>query len=60
MTHTIRVNLTQGGNLPIFNGECPIFCVTGIWFMLIEIGKDDDDDNFQRSAGRVAEGLQAA
>lgn len=40
--------------------ECPIFCVTGIWFMLIEIGKDDDDDNFQRSAGRVAEGLQAA
>jgi putative transposase len=41
-------------------GECPIFCVTGIWSMLIEIGKDDDDDNFQRSSGRVAEGLQAA
>ena len=41
-------------------GECPIFCVTGIWFMLIEIGKDDDDDKFQGSVGRVAEVLQAA
>jgi hypothetical protein len=40
--------------------ECPIFCVTWIWSILIEIGKDDDDDNFQRSAGRVAAGLQAA
>ena len=38
--------------------ECPIFCVSVIWSMLPERSKDDDD--FQRTAGRVAEGLQAA
>ena len=39
-------------------GECQIFCVTVIWSMLPERSKDDDD--FERTAGRVAEGLQAA
>jgi len=39
-------------------GECPIFCVTGIWSMLPERSKDDD--NFQRAIGRVAERLRAA
>ena len=38
--------------------ECPVFCVSVIWSILPERSKDDDD--FQRSAGRVAEGLQAA
>ena len=38
--------------------ECPIFCVSVKWSMLPERSKDDDD--FQRVAGRVAEGLQAA
>ena len=32
-------------------GECPIFCVTGIWSMLPERSKDDD--NFQGTAGRA-------
>lgn len=40
------------------NGECPIFCVTALWSMLPERSKDDDD--FQRDAGRIAEGLRAA
>lgn len=39
-------------------GECPIFCVSVIWSMLSERSKDDDD--FERTAGRTAEGLQAA
>jgi hypothetical protein len=39
-------------------GECPTFCVSVIWSMLPERSKDDDD--FKRTAGRVAEGLQAA
>jgi hypothetical protein len=39
-------------------GECPAFCVSVIWSMLPERSKDDDD--FERTAGRVAEGLQAA
>ena len=39
-------------------GECPIFCVSLIWSMLPERSKDDDD--FERTAGRTAEGLQAA
>ena len=38
--------------------ECPVFCVWLIGSMLPERSKDDDD--FERSAGRVAEGLQAA
>ena len=38
--------------------ECPVFCVWVIGSMLPERSKDDDD--FERSAGRVAEGLQAA
>ncbi|SDX92880.1 LysR family transcriptional regulator [Roseicitreum antarcticum] len=38
--------------------ECPIFCVTGIWSMLPERSKDDDD--FQGTAGRTSEGLRAA
>lgn len=41
-----------------FSGECPIFCVSVIWSMLSERSKDDDD--FERTAGRTAEGLQAA
>jgi hypothetical protein len=40
--------------------ECPTFCVTGIWFMLPERSKDDDDDDFQGTAGRTSEGLRAA
>ena len=40
------------------SGECPIFCVSLIWSMLPERSKDDDD--FERTAGRTAEGLQAA
>lgn len=40
------------------HGECPIFCVSVIWSMLPERSKDDDD--FERTAGRTAEGLQAA
>jgi hypothetical protein len=39
-------------------GECLIFCVWGLGSMLPERSKDDDD--FQRTAGRVAEGLRAA
>ena len=42
------------------NRECPIFCVTGIWFMLPERSKDDDDDDFQGTTGRTSEGLRAA
>jgi len=41
-------------------GECPIFCVTGAWSMLPERSKDDDDDDFQGTAGRTSEGLRAA
>ena len=37
--------------------ECPIFCVTGIWSMLTERSKDDNDDNIQGTAGRTSEGL---
>ena len=39
-------------------GECPTFCVSVIWAMLPERSKDDAD--FERTSGRVAEGLQAA
>nr|WP_263481079.1 AAA family ATPase [Pseudosulfitobacter pseudonitzschiae] len=39
-------------------GECPIFCVTGIWSMLPERSKDDD--HIQGIAGRTTEGLRAA
>lgn len=42
----------------ILEGECLKLCVSVIWSMLPERSKDDDD--FQRSAGRVAKGLQAA
>ena len=38
--------------------ECQVFCVTGIWSMLPERSKDDDD--FQRNTGRTFEGLRAA
>ena len=38
--------------------ECQVFCVWVNGSMLPERSKDDDD--FQRTAGRVAEGLQAA
>jgi len=38
--------------------KCPTFCVSVIWSMLPERSKDDDD--FERTAGRAAEGLQAA
>ncbi len=38
--------------------ECQVFCVRLIGFMLPERSKDDD--NIERTAGRVAEGLQAA
>jgi hypothetical protein len=38
-------------------GECPTFCVSLIWSILPERSKDNDD--FKRTAGRVAEGLQA-
>ena len=37
--------------------ECPTFCVSLIWSILPERSKDNDD--FKRTAGRVAEGLQA-
>ena len=40
------------------DGECPTFCVSLIWSMLPERSKDNDD--FERTAGRIAEGLQAA
>ena len=40
--------------------ECPTFCVTWIWFMLPERSKDENDDDFQGTAGRIAEGLRAA
>ena len=39
-------------------GECQDFCVRLIGSMLPERSKDDD--NIERTAGRVAEGLQAA
>jgi hypothetical protein len=39
-------------------GECPIFCVTGIWSMLP--GRSKNYDHFQGTTGRVAEGLRAA
>jgi hypothetical protein len=45
-------------NEVIADRECPTFCVSVIWSMLPERSKDDDD--FERTAGRVAEGLQAA
>jgi hypothetical protein len=38
--------------------ECQVFCVWLIGSMLPERSKDDD--NIERTAGRVAEGLQAA
>ena len=38
--------------------ECPVFCVWLIGSMLPERSQDDDD--FERTAGRAAEGLQAA
>lgn len=38
--------------------ECPVFCVWLIGSMLPERSKDDDD--FERTAGRAAEVLQAA
>jgi adenine-specific DNA-methyltransferase len=38
--------------------ECQVFCVLLIGSMLPERSKDDDD--FERTAGRVVEGLQAA
>ena len=38
--------------------ECPIFCVTEICSMLPK--RSNDDDNFQGTAGRTAEGLRAA
>jgi putative transposase len=41
-----------------FERECPIFCVSVIWFMLPERSKDDDD--FQGITGRIAKGLRAA
>ena len=44
--------------LALWEGECAIFCVSVIWSMLPERSKDDDD--FERTAGRTAEGLQAA
>jgi len=40
-----------------FDGECQVFCVWVNGSMLPERSKDDDD--FQRTAGRAAEGLQA-
>ena len=48
------VNQFDGGE----EGECPTFCVFVIWSMLPERSKDNDD--FERTAGRIAEGLQAA
>ena len=45
-------------DLEVNLGECPIFCVFVIWSMLSKRSKDDDD--FQRTSGRVAEGLRAA
>ena len=37
--------------------ECPAFCVSVILSMLPE--RSNDNDDFKRTAGRVAEGLQA-
>ncbi|WP_203416535.1 cation:proton antiporter [Paracoccus sp. MKU1] len=48
----------SGGSDGDLGRECPIFCVSVIWSMLPERSKDDDD--FERTAGRTAEGLQAA
>ncbi len=42
----------------VFTRECPSFCVFVMWSMLPERSKADDD--FERIAGRAAEGLQAA
>jgi CubicO group peptidase (beta-lactamase class C family) len=50
---------TSGANYGSW-GECPIFCVTGIWSMLSERSKDNDNDNIQGTAGRTSEGLRAA
>lgn len=38
--------------------ECQTFCVSVIWSMLPE--RSEDYDDIERTAGRVAEGLQAA
>jgi hypothetical protein len=38
--------------------ECPIFCVTALWSMLLE--RSEDDDDIQGITGRTAEGLRAA
>ncbi|MDA0321080.1 MAG: hypothetical protein O3A90_17635, partial [Proteobacteria bacterium] len=46
--------------VPSRKRECPIFCVTGIWSMLSERSKDNDNDNIQGTAGRTSEGLRAA
>ncbi len=55
----LRLSTRQVYNhLARYRGECPIFCVSVIWSMLPERSKDDDD--FERTAGRTAEGLQAA
>jgi hypothetical protein len=56
--HKLHLGLDLVSGEIVCSGECPIFCVTGIWSMLPERSKDDD--NFQGTAGRVAEGLRAA
>ena len=63
VTGTVRVALgmveqMSGWTVDTTTGECPSFCVSVIWSMLPERSKDDDD--IERTAGRVAERLQAA
>jgi len=53
----IKTLETEDGRTEL-RGECPVFCVWLIGSMLPERSKDDDD--FERTAGRVVEGLQAA
>jgi len=48
----------DGSSPPETEGERQVFCVSVIGSMLPERSKDDDD--FERTAGRVAEGLQTA
>ena len=54
----MKTGPTEPRSTVLTEGECPTFCVSVIWSMLPERSKDDDD--FERVAGRTAEGLQAA
>ena len=58
MTTAQEIEWSRAGQMLYAEGECQVFCVWVIGSMLSERSKDNDD--FRRTAGRAAEGLQAA